>query len=199
MFVVVDNHSCNVGSVVNILKRIGVEAKATDQPDLVSQASRIILPGVGAFDTAMTKLNQLGLKAPLNERVLDAKVPILGICLGMQLLGTSSEEGKEDGLGWIPGEIKKFETDKKLPHMGWNFVNAVGEHKLLVGFERPPKFYFVHSYHFHCESTHQVGKTEYGESFNSVVEHENIVGAQFHPEKSHKYGMKFLTNFMEHY
>ena len=201
MVTVVDNQSCNTGSVINMLKKIGVKAKSTSVASEIAQAERIILPGVGAFDTAMLKLKELGLIEALNERALEAKVPTLGICLGMQLLSEKSEEGSEPGLGWIPGEVKKFNLDQnhKLPHMGWNHVKAVHQSELLQGYERDPKFYFVHSYHFSCDDQFIIGKVEYGYDFPCIVGKDNIVGAQFHPEKSHKYGMKFLSQFMEHY
>ena len=201
MLIVVDNHSCNTGSVINMLKKIGVKAKSSDSAQEIAQAERLILPGVGAFDTAMLKLNELGLIDVLNERVKEAKVPTLGICLGMQLLTESSEEGSEKGLGWIPGQVKKFDLDGnfKIPHMGWNHVKAAKDTPLLTGYDRPPKFYFVHSYHFNCDDQYIIGTAEYGYNFPCIVGHENILGAQFHPEKSHKYGMKFLSQFMEHY
>jgi glutamine amidotransferase len=180
-----------------MLKKIGIKSIASDKPEQIQNATRIILPGVGSFDYAMEKLNDLNLIDALNKKVLEDKVPTLGICLGMQLLAESSEEGRLKGFGWIPGEVKKLNTSEKLPHMGWNFVKPLEGSPLFNGYTRKPKYYFVHSYHFTCSNEYIIGTTEYGETFNSVVRKGNILGAQFHPEKSHKYGMRFLTNFIE--
>lgn len=201
MITIIDYGMGNLGSVANMFKRIGVESMISSDIDVISQASKILLPGVGAFDTAMEKINELGLIPILNFKALEEKIPIMGICLGMQLLTESSEEGKLKGLGWIPGHVKKFsfEDDKlglKVPHMGWNFIRSNKISNLTKDLPEPSKFYFVHSYYVECQNRGNViATTEYGFEFDSLISFENIYGAQFHPEKSHKFGMKLLQNF----
>ncbi|WP_026764063.1 imidazole glycerol phosphate synthase subunit HisH [Sediminibacterium salmoneum] len=201
MITIIDYGMGNLGSVANMFKRIGVESIISSDIDVISQASKILLPGVGAFDTAMEKINELGLIPILNFKALEEKIPIMGICLGMQLLTESSEEGKLKGLGWIPGHVKKFsfEDDKlglKVPHMGWNFIRSNKISNLTKDLPEPSKFYFVHSYYVECQNRENViATTEYGFEFDSLISFENIYGAQFHPEKSHKFGMKLLQNF----
>jgi len=171
---------------------------------MVESASKIILPGVGAFDTGMKNLESLQLTEVLKKKVLQDKIPVLGICLGMQLLSEGSEEGVLPGLGFISARTIKFRfnnTDEyKIPHMGWNFINQKKESRLLTGMYTDPRFYFVHSYYFKANNVSDIlATTEYETLFTSAVERENILGVQFHPEKSHKFGMKLLKNFVDLY
>lgn len=190
----------NLGSVVNMLKRIGVQAEVTDNLANIRKAEKLLLPGVGAFDAAMQRIHAIdGLKETLDEKVLAQKTPILGICLGMQLLTASSEEGASNGLGWIAGKTVRFphQNGLKIPHMGWNVVHFTRQHDLTTGMhEEEQRFYFVHSYYVVCDSAGDIlGRTHYGVEFTSMLQHENIFGAQFHPEKSHRFGMQLLRNF----
>ena len=192
----------NLGSIKNMFKYIGVESKIESDVDKIKNASKILLPGVGSFDTAMKKINESGLKEVLNEKALKEQVPVLGICLGMQLLTNSSEEGVLDGLGWIDAKTMSFKSviDKKyrIPHMGWNIVSESNESKLTDGFKDfdETRFYFVHSYFVKVENEkNSILKTDYGLKFDSAIQKDNIFGAQFHPEKSHKFGIKLFENF----
>lgn len=194
---VVDYGMGNVGSILNMLKKIGVSTIKISQVDHFIEIEKIILPGVGSFDNAMDKLNSLGFSKVIREKV-SSETPILGICLGMQLLGSNSEEGDLNGLNLIPGIIRKFPQidGLKIPHMGWNNVKIV-DRKIFNGLEEN-KFYFVHSYYFEPDNDeHIASKTNYGFDFVSSVNKLNIYGVQFHPEKSHKYGMQLLKNFVE--
>jgi len=199
MITIVDYGMGNLGSILNMCKRIGAKAQITADLETIRQADKILLPGVGAFDAAISRIDQLGLRETLVSKANTEKIPFLGICLGMQLLTNSSEEGKLSGLGLIDAEtIKlKFEIlNMKVPHMGWNFVHPVNASVLITGFTDEFRFYFVHSYYVKCN--HQINvvmQTEYGHRFDSIIQRDNIFGAQFHPEKSHKYGMKLLENF----
>ena len=202
MIAIVDYQMGNIGSIVNMFKRIGFESRvARDKGDLAT-ASKIILPGVGSYDHGMTNLRKSSLLDELNAKVLEG-TPVLGICLGMQLLARSSEEGTEPGLGWIDGAVRKFqfaEPDRhlKVPHMGWNDVAPAKEDPLIAGLPDRPRYYFVHSYHFVCHNPEDaLLTTTYGGEFVSAVRKGNIMGVQFHPEKSHKYGMALLKNFAE--
>lgn len=200
MIAIVDYGMGNLGSIKNMFKKIGAQSEIMSRPDEIAKASKILLPGVGAFDTAMIKINDSTLREVLDEKALKEKVPVLGICLGMQLLTEKSEEGKQAGLGWIPGEAKKFnfgeELDLKVPHMGWNSVIPAAQSPMTSGFDEDFRFYFVHSYFVKASSeSHVMLKTEYGINFHSGICNDNIFGAQFHPEKSHRFGMKLLSNF----
>jgi glutamine amidotransferase len=203
MLTIVDCGLGNLGSIENMLKRIGCAARVSSQVADIAAASKIILPGIGAFDQGMRNLRELGLEPVLREKVLLRKTPVLGICLGMQMLGRASDEGTEAGLGWIAGSCRKFggpgwDPKLKIPHMGWNFVSPTAADPLLAGFQSTPRFYFVHSYHVVCDAPQSViGTTDYGGPFASVVRMDNIFGAQFHPEKSHRFGMVLLRNFVE--
>lgn len=204
MIVVLDYGIGNSGSMYNMLRRILKNVIITTEPKAIMEASAIILPGVGSFDNGMQKLNASGILEYLEQRVLKDKIPFLGVCLGMQLLLESSEEGKELGLGWIQGEVKRFtfsgyeQKNLKIPHMGWNLVNPINKDSLFNGFDDNARFYFVHSYHVTCRNNENIlSTTDYGYSFISSVNKENIFGVQFHPEKSHRFGMSLLKNFTE--
>jgi glutamine amidotransferase len=202
MIAIIDYGMGNLGSVFNMFKKIGAEAIITSDPDKIYKASKILLPGVGAFDTAMNKINNSELLPLLNEKALVAKIPILGICLGMQLLTHGSDEGLLPGLGWIEGQTISFkgklQNSYKIPHMGWNSVNFQTNHKILEEFEGDISFYFVHSYYVKVMSEkNSLMKTQYDINFDSAIFKDNIFGAQFHPEKSHKYGMQLFKNFVK--
>ena len=196
MVVVVDYRMGNLGSILNMLKKVGAEAVCSSDVHVIAEADRLILPGVGAFDMGMKNLNDLGLVPVLNRRVVDERTPLLGICLGMQLLTSESEEGKSPGLGWIDARTVKLNSSNlKIPHMGWNTIEVKQRHSLFDGLSEP-RFYFVHSYHVHCNNGDNIlSTTHYGSEFVSSVVKENILGVQFHPEKSHKFGMRLLSNF----
>ena len=192
----------NLGSIENMLRKIGAEVKVSSGKSDMLSARKIILPGVGAFDKGMTRLRELGLVEVLEERVIGGKVPILGICLGMQLFTKGSEEGILPGLGWIDAETVRFRfegelTNLKIPHMGWNTIEVRQPGSILDDINEEPRFYFVHSYHVQCVNQANIlATTRYGIPFHSAIIRGNIIGTQFHPEKSHKYGMKVLQNFV---
>ena len=199
MITIVDYGMGNLGSIENMFKRIGAAAAITSDLDKIAKAEKILLPGVGAFDNAMTKINESGLRAVLDSKALVERVPILGICLGMQLLTESSEEGTQAGLGWVAATTRRFPPLKglKVPHMGWNVVTPTRESQLTHDLPAETRFYFVHSYCVHVDNDRDVIlKATYGISFAAAVQHENIFGAQFHPEKSHRFGMQLLKNFV---
>jgi glutamine amidotransferase len=186
-----------------MLRKIGAEALVSaDRQDIIN-AHKLILPGVGSFDAGMERLEARGLIPLLQKRVLEDKIPILGVCLGMQLLSKRSEEGQLPGLGWLDAETIRFKfagnnNSLKIPHMGWNQVEVKQEHPLFAGLQYNNRFYFVHSYHVVCSNTDNIlATTSYGFDFTSVFIHGNIMGVQFHPEKSHKFGMRLLKNFVE--
>jgi glutamine amidotransferase len=204
MIVIVDYRMGNLGSVVNILRKVGAEAVVSGDVNVIGKATKLILPGVGAFDEGMKNIGALGLREALDRRVLRDQVPTLGICLGMQLMARGSEEGELPGLGWIAADVKRFRfapayAKLKVPHMGWNTVRLEKDSRLLAGFSEPPRFYFVHSYCVACDDAGDVLATaSYGGDFTAAVQKENIAGVQFHPEKSHKFGMRLFRNFVEH-
>ena len=200
MITIIDYGMGNLGSLNNMFKRIGVASEITSDHEKLLKAAKIILPGVGAFDAAMERINEGRFREILNKKALEDKIPILGVCLGMQLLTDSSEEGKLPGLGWIPAKTTKFSFDResklKVPHMGWNRVYEKHASPLIKDLPPEPRFYFVHSYYVKAEDENYVlTTTTHGVEFNSIIQKENIYGAQFHPEKSHKFGMKLLENF----
>lgn len=200
MIVVVDYGVGNLRSIHNILLRAGVEALVSRDPQVVRAATRLILPGVGHFGFAMQSLDDLGLIELLNERVREAGVPILGICLGAQLLGRTSEESGRKGLEWVPMETVRFDAVRlakgdKVPHMGWAATQHT-DSPLFAGMEELPRFYYAHSFHFQCDDPSIVTCTaEHGYRFASGIAYDNIFGVQFHPEKSHAYGRQLLRNF----
>ena len=200
MITIVDYDMGNSRSVVNMLQRIGFKAEITRDHNKLELAEKLILPGVGSFDTAMKNLEHFELKELLDRKALIEKVPFLGICLGMQILTNSSEEGNLSGLGWIKGSASKFKSDNdiKVPHMGWNYIQPSSNSRLCKNLEDNSRFYFVHSYYVQVrEEEHSSMKTTYSLEFDSGIEKDNIFGVQFHPEKSHKFGMQILKNFAE--
>lgn len=201
MIVIVDYNMGNILSVQNMLKKIGYQAIITSDAEVVNKAEKIILPGVGAFDRAMKNIESLGLLEVLNYKALKEKVPILGICLGMQLLTKSSEEGQLPGLGYIYGHTQKFvfsDTNWKIPHMGWNEVKPRISATLFKNLDSDSRFYHVHSYYVVCENDNDIAATtSYGIDFTSSIEIDNIFGTQFHPEKSHKFGKQLLSSFCQ--
>jgi imidazole glycerol-phosphate synthase subunit HisH len=197
---IIDYGMGNLGSIQNMFKRIGVESEITGEHEKIAAAEKILLPGVGAFDAAMERINASGLLQLLNRKALQEKVPTLGICLGMQLLTNSSEEGKLPGLGWVPAKTVKFAFESgsklKVPHMGWNLVHPRRPSPLIADLPEETRFYFVHSYYVQVENDEYVlTTTTHGVEFHSIIQKDNIFGAQFHPEKSHRFGMKLLENF----
>jgi len=203
MIVIINYGMGNVGSILNMVKKFTKDVIISAEPEKIKEAEKLILPGVGSFDTGMKNLQELDIIDLLNKRVLEEKIPVLGICLGMQLLTKRSEEGSLSGLKWIEGETIKFRfgeniNNLKVPHMGWNYVKKVGDSKLLENMYEESRFYFVHSYYVKCEDESNVLlKTKYGVEFTSALQKENIYGVQFHPEKSHKYGLQLIKNFTE--
>ena len=209
MVTIVDYGMGNLGSIYNMFeKKIRVKCEITSDLDKIASAEKLLLPGVGAYDKAMERINQGGLKDVLDMKVLQEKTPVLGICLGMQLLTNGSDEGNLPGLGWIDGYTHKFKFEKnqgfKVPHMGWNEVHRSQESLLTAGLNelvpKPdrPRFYFVHSYYVKVKNeSNSILTTKYGHEFDSAIQNDNIYGAQFHPEKSHKFGIQLFKNFAE--
>lgn len=203
MITIIDFGMGNLGSIRNMLRRLGAESIATCDASEIVKAERIILPGVGSFDQAMSRLRDLNLIEILNERVLKYKIPVLGICLGMQILTRTSEEGALPGLGWIDAQTLRFRFDNgynslKVPHMGWNTAEIKKDCLLLENMLEGSRYYFAHSYYVACNRPeHIVATTNHGHDFVSVLQQGNVMGVQFHPEKSHKFGTKILGNFME--
>lgn len=201
MIVIVDYGMGNLGSILNMLKKIAVPAIISNKHDEIQNAEKLILPGVGAFDNGMKNLTDLGITEILNKKVLEQQTPVLGICLGMQLMAKDSEEGKYNGLGWFNASVIRFQFSEhkpqlKIPHMGWNTVTPSRESNLIKDLPNESRFYFVHSFHYkNNEKRDILLTTNYGYEFTSAVCKKNIFGVQFHPEKSHKFGMAVLNNF----
>jgi glutamine amidotransferase len=199
MIVIVDYGMGNLGSIVNMFKKVGAKAVISGDPEVIATAPKLLLPGVGSFDRAMERIDALGMKSVLDEQALVIKKPILGICLGMQLLTRGSEEGKLPGLGWIPADTKKFPSlpGLRIPHMGWNRVEPTTLSPLTHSLIDESRFYFVHSYCVQVDNqSNSILKCHYGMSFDAAIQQDNIFGAQFHPEKSHKFGMQIFKNFV---
>jgi glutamine amidotransferase len=201
MITIIDYGVGNINAFINVYKRLNVPVQIAKKKEDLIGAQKLILPGVGHFDYAMTQLNNSGMRSTLDELVLVDKVPVIGICVGMHMMASGSDEGKLDGLNWIDASVRKFDEAKikhvtKLPHMGWNDVKPVKEISLFNGLEKNPIFYFLHTYYFECKNPNDLlAVTEYGGEFASAVHHENKYGVQFHPEKSHSYGENLLHNF----
>lgn len=199
--VIIDYGMGNLRSVVKKIETTGKEVLVSDSHEEILKASKLILPGVGHFENGMLKLKEKGLVEILNMKVLKAKTPILGICLGMQLLTKTSEEGNVDGLGWIDAETVRFRLDgvrQKVPHMGWNTVICRKESVLIKNIPDNSSYYFVHSYYVRCNNEEDIlGVTDYGHPFVSMVQRGNIFGTQFHPEKSHEWGERMIKNFLD--
>jgi glutamine amidotransferase len=202
--VIVNSGVGNVRSVANMLKRIRIEGQIADDPASIESADGLILPGVGSFDAAMRRFRSGAVRETLDRKAREGTTPILGICLGMQLMGDRSEEGSEPGFGWIRGELKRFQpsdggiTPIRVPHMGWNIVQVAAGDPLYAGFDSEPRFYFDHSYYFvphdpgSCASS-----TRHGIEFAAGIRQGLLFGVQFHPEKSHRFGLRLIENFVQ--
>lgn len=203
MIVIVDYGTGNLRSIKNMFARIGVASQISGDPSIVAGASKLILPGVGHFDFGMTSLRSSSLFEILNDKALNQRTPLLGICLGAQLLTQRSDEGNEPGLGWIEAETIRFDRNRldancRIPHMGWTATEFTAEQSLFHGLESPSRFYYVHSFHLSCKNSHnEMCHAVYGYRFTAGIRRDNIMGVQFHPEKSHRFGMQVLRNFAE--
>lgn len=201
MITIINYGSGNISAIANIYEKLNVPYEIACAPDAVIGAKKIFLPGVGAFDETMSMLDKTGFRQVLDNEVLQNKVPIIGICVGMQILAESSEEGLLPGLGYIKGKVKKLDKSllsrkPGLPHLGWNSIDITKESVLFDGIEEDFGFYFLHSYYFECQNAEDIlATTVYGTSFASAVNHDNVYGIQFHPEKSHHNGVTLLNNF----
>ncbi|WP_160714442.1 imidazole glycerol phosphate synthase subunit HisH [Chitinophaga solisilvae] len=201
MITIIDYGVGNIRAFENVYKQLNIPITIATTTTALENATRIILPGVGAFDYAMEQLNKSGMRECLNEKVLVQRVPVLGICVGMQMLANRSDEGVLNGLGWIDGEVRKFDPAQinqatQLPHMGWNDVQPKSDNGLFTELTTNSKFYFLHSYYFKAHRNQDIlAVTNYGDEFSSAVNAGNIYGVQFHPEKSHHYGIRLLKNF----
>lgn len=203
MISIVDYGLGNIRAFLSVYKRLNIPAQAVSSADGLRGASKLILPGVGHFDHAMERLDASGMREVLDEMVLHQHVPVLGICVGMQMLATSSDEGVRAGLGWVNGRVRAFRewepaAQLPMPHMGWNDARAVTPSPLLRQLEEGGRFYFLHSYFFECTNAADIlAMTSYGAEFACAIRHDNIWGVQFHPEKSHHFGTRLLENFSE--
>lgn len=201
MITIVNYGSGNIKAITNIFEKYNIAYRVATHFDELASAQKIILPGVGAFDATMEKLEQSGLRLILDKKALVEKIPVLGICVGMQIMGEGSDEGKKSGLGWISGRVKKFDSNQinhlpKTPHLGWNSIQPMKAHKLLEGIDKEKGFYFIHNYYFEASNESDVlTTTHYGYSFASALQKDNIMATQFHPEKSHINGVQLLINF----
>lgn len=201
MITIIDYGVGNIFAFQNVYKRLNIPTKIAKTNKDLEGVEKLILPGVGSFDFAMNQLNASGMREKLDELVIIRKIPIIGICVGMQMMGNRSDEGKMEGLKWIDADILKFDESKiqqrtKIPHMGWNDVTPLKNHPLFNGLETSAIFYFLHSFYMNCKNeTNILASSNYGISFSSAVNFNNIYGVQFHPEKSHQYGEKLLYNF----
>jgi glutamine amidotransferase len=203
MIGIIDYGSGNIQAIATIYKNLNISYQVITNLEELQKADKLVLPGVGAFDATMRQLIDSGLRDELNELVIAKNIPILGICVGLQVMGFGSDEGNLPGLGWIPGSVKKFNINKikskpKLPHMGWNTINDINNHDLFKGIDHDFGFYFVHSYYFECEKDENILTTSnYGGEFASSIYDSHIFGTQFHPEKSHGNGELLLKNFAQ--
>lgn len=201
MITIIDYGMGNLGSIANMIKKVGDRSQISSDIEVILNSDKLILPGVGSFDKGMINLKESGLFDAINKKVLVDKIPILGICLGMQLMTNSSEEGKEKGLSWVDAETIKFaKSNLKVPHMGWNTISHEKNSQLFDDYDLEKRFYFVHSYYVRSNSENDIlTTTSYGTEFVSSFEKDNIIGVQFHPEKSHKFGMSLMKNFIDNY
>ena len=201
MITILDYGSGNLNAIKNIYERLNIHFEFANTKEQIEKADHLILPGVGAFDETIFTLQEKGFVGVLNKKVLEDRVPILGICVGMQMLADSSEEGTLNGLGWINGKVKKFDKNiilgkPKIPHLGWNSIEITYNCSLFKDIDPSVGFYFVHSYYYDCaDEANVICKTQYGNVFHSAVNRDNIYGVQFHPEKSHDNGVQLLKNF----
>ena len=203
MIGIIDYGLGNINAFFNLYNSLNIPCKIASSPSDILTSEKLILPGVGSFDGAMNKLNESGLRESLNHKVTNESSPILGICVGMQIMAYKSEEGSQPGLGWIDGEVKKIQSDKSLgkdtnplPHMGWNEINIRKNSILLEKLNRERRFYFLHSYFFKCNDEKDIIATsDYGHKFPAIINHKNIYGIQCHPEKSHINGIELLRSF----
>ena len=201
MITLIDYGVGNIFAFQNVYKRLNIPTRIAKNSADLDNAQKLILPGVGAFDYAIEQLIASGMRSKLDDLVLEQKVPVIGICVGMQMMGNRSDEGSLDGLKWIDADILKFDEKvikhrTKLPHMGWNDVTPIKANPLFEGLDKDSIFYFLHSYYFKCNNQDDsIACSDYGISFSSVVNSNNVYGIQFHPEKSHQYGEKLLYNF----
>jgi glutamine amidotransferase len=200
---IIDYGLGNIQAIINVYNRLNIKAKTVRSASELEECSKLILPGVGSFDHAMEKFNNSGMRDSIEQLVIEKETPILGICVGMQMLANSSEEGKLSGLGWIDGEVKKFDKssmliNNNLPHMGWNSVTPKTDEELFKEMQENISFYFLHSYFFQCnKGSNIIGTSHYGYEFSSAIKNKNIMGVQFHPEKSHHFGVQLLKNYSE--
>lgn len=205
MIGIIDYGVGNISAFRNIYKQLNIPVKTVSKESDLIDVQKIILPGVGHFDYAMTRFQDSGMVDKINQMVVQQNVPVVGICVGMQMMAKRSDEGNLPGLGWIDAEVKKFDsnlvvgqTQLPLPHMGWNDIKSERVTPILTGLENDAQFYFLHSYYFVCnDQKDKIATTNYGADFTCAANHNNVYGVQFHPEKSHKYGIQLLKNFAE--
>lgn len=203
MIAIIDYNTGNCGSIANMIRKLGGQCVITERPDEILSAERLILPGVGTFDHGMSELQRRGLIPVMEEAVFARGIPILGICLGMQLFCRSSEEGTAAGLGWIPARTVRFRPERvadpagiRIPHMGWNHLQLQRSHPLFDDLPPSPRFYFVHSFHVECDAADGVAVARHGYEFVAAIARGRVTGVQFHPEKSHKFGMHLFRSFL---
>jgi glutamine amidotransferase len=193
----------NIRAFVSVFKSLDIPVKVASESNELLGSDKLILPGVGSFDFAMNRLNNSGMRQTLDDLVLNKKIPILGVCVGMQMLANHSEEGVSPGLGWISGVVNKFDISKffnqeKIPHMGWNDVYLTKMSSLMTNLDRDARFYFLHSFYFLCnDSSDEIAYSNHGTRFSCIVGAQNVYGVQFHPEKSHRWGVQLLRNFYQ--
>jgi len=201
MIKIINYGSGNIQAILNIYKQLNIDCFVANTPEELSGATKLILPGVGAFDETMEQLVTSGFQVKLDQLVLKEKVPVIGICVGMQILAKSSEEGSLPGLGYIDAHVKKFDSSlftqkPHLPHLGWNSISPTKEHPIFENIDFEQGFYFLHTYYFSCTSIEdRLASTHYGLEYASAVHHDNVFGMQFHPEKSHSNGIQLFKNF----
>jgi imidazole glycerol-phosphate synthase subunit HisH len=201
MIAIIDYGVGNISAFVNVYNKLDISIKVAKKPSDLEGVTKLILPGVGAFDHAMNELNNSGMVDKLNELVLVDKLPVIGICVGLQMMATKSDEGELPGLGWVDATVKLFDVTKfnfntHLPHMGWNDTTPVKENLLFINLEKDSKFYFLHSFYFECNNDEDIiAISDYGIKFTCAINKGNIYGTQFHPEKSHHFGIQLLKNF----